>query len=333
MNIHIVLRKSIEYSALGKLMLNYNRLPILIEVVRLGSFTAAGHRLGYTASAVSQHMSALEREVGAQLFERSGRSVRPTHAARTLAHRAARLIAGVDAAATAATHDFSINEFRIGTFSSAARFMLAPLLAPAAQQPLAERVTAVIGEPSQTLPGLHAGGELDAAIVYEFGHGGHTLPRGVTRHSIGDDPYLVVVPGNMGFHDGQLVSAHELRSLSWLIHTAGSGDTSVTTDALSAAGIHPRIAASSDDFTATLALVAAGLGAALIPRLAIRERPRNVCLLSVPTLELSRRIVILESVHAPAEPMARLVSGCRRLLAGLDASALPVDQLGSPESV
>jgi DNA-binding transcriptional LysR family regulator len=68
-------------------MLDARRLPIFREVARRGSFAAAADALWLTPSAVSQQMSALEREVGTRLFERNHRGVRLTEdGTRLLAH-------------------------------------------------------------------------------------------------------------------------------------------------------------------------------------------------------------------------------------------------------
>ena len=59
----------------GQPLINPVHLRTLVEVIRLGSFAAAATRLGYTASAVSQQMSALERDTGVTLFQRAARSI------------------------------------------------------------------------------------------------------------------------------------------------------------------------------------------------------------------------------------------------------------------
>lgn len=84
---------------------------------------------------------------------------------------------------------------------------------------------------------------------------------------------------------------------------------------LANAGIHPRIVASSDDFNATLRLVAAGHGAAMVPQLAMTARPPGVVAVQVPELQLSRKLMALWSEDAPADLVERLVEGCGLLLA------------------
>jgi DNA-binding transcriptional LysR family regulator len=66
-------------------MLDVHRLRIFRSVVASGSVAAAAANLGYTPSAVSQHVTALQRETGLTLLERAGRGVRPSRSSRTCA--------------------------------------------------------------------------------------------------------------------------------------------------------------------------------------------------------------------------------------------------------
>jgi DNA-binding transcriptional LysR family regulator len=110
-------------------VLNPIHLKTLLEVIRVGSFAAAALRLGYTASAVSQQMSALERATGTHLFERSARTAVPTEAAVVMARHAAKVLTDMDAlmAATARVEAGTQHELRLGIFPSLATFAL-PLL-------------------------------------------------------------------------------------------------------------------------------------------------------------------------------------------------------------
>src|ERR671915_1510767 len=73
-------------------------LRVVHEVARQGSFSAAAVALGYTQSAVSRQVGAMESAAGATLFERLARGVRPTAAGEVLARRAARILGEVDGA-------------------------------------------------------------------------------------------------------------------------------------------------------------------------------------------------------------------------------------------
>ena len=77
-------------------MVNPVHLRTLLEIIRHGSFASAATRLGYTASAVSQQMSALERDTGVTLFTRSARSAVPTEAAVVMSRHAAKVLTDID---------------------------------------------------------------------------------------------------------------------------------------------------------------------------------------------------------------------------------------------
>lgn len=83
---------------------------------------------------------------------------------------------------------------------------------------------------------------------------------------------------------------------------------------LANAGLHPRVAALSDDFHATLQLVAAGRGAALVLQLALAARPAGVTAVQVPELKLTRKLMVLSAEDAPADLVERLVEGCKSVL-------------------
>src|SRR5512139_734720 len=82
-------------------MLDVHRLAVLRSVVETGSIQATASLLGYSPSAISQHIAALQRETGTLLMERHGRGLRPTEAGRLLASHAAQIQAQIAHAETA----------------------------------------------------------------------------------------------------------------------------------------------------------------------------------------------------------------------------------------
>lgn len=297
-------------------MLNLTHLRTLVEVLRRGSFTAAGNRLGYTASAVSQQMASLERDCGMRLFVRGARSAQPTRSAHAMGQHAQKLLRDVDGllAAGAAVGQTVVRELRVGVFPSAATFVLGGLLESKPWTESESQLLISIGEPSSVVPGLRAGGELDAALVYQVGESGLVLPQGVARYWLGDDPFRVVVPAATGYEQGQRMELEELAVMPWIVHQRGSSDATAVDVVLANAGIHPRIVASSDDFNATLRLVAAGHGVSMVPQLAMTARPAGVVSVQVPEVQLIRKLMALSAEDAPRDLVGRLVEGCRLLL-------------------
>lgn len=282
-------------NAEGPALINPVHLRTLVEVVRLGSFAAAAARLGYTASAVSQQMSALERDTGVDLFQRSARSIHPTDAAVVMTRHAAKVLTDLDAlmAAAARTHASASQELRLGIFPSLATYVLPPILQNPAWKKLGIELRVSVAEPGQTIQGLRTGGELDVALVYQVGQSGLAWPHTVHRQWIGDDNFRVVLPAGWGIGPKSKVAADHLSDLPWIMHHPGTADATVIERLFASCNLHPRVVAYSDDFHASLEMTAAGLGAALVPELALVHRPAGVVVLDVPEIRLARNIFAL----------------------------------------
>ncbi|MDR6505960.1 LysR family transcriptional regulator [Arthrobacter oryzae] len=276
-------------------MINPVHLRTLVEVTRLGSFAAAASRLGYTASAVSQQMSALERDTGVDLFQRSARSIHPTEAALVMTRHAAKVLTDIEAlmAAASRTHDATSQELRLGIFPSLATYVLPLILRNPAWKKLGIDLRVSVAEPAQTIQGLRTGGELDVALVYQVGQSGLAWPHTVNRQWIGDDNFRVVLPAAWGFRAEAKVAADHLSDMPWIVHHPGTSDATVIERLFASCNLHPRVVAYSDDFHASLEMTAAGLGAALVPELALLHRPAGVVVLDVPEIRLARNVFAL----------------------------------------
>ncbi|WP_138443582.1 LysR family transcriptional regulator [Sinomonas susongensis] len=276
-------------------MVNPIHLQTLLEVVRQGSFAAAAHRLGYTASAVSQQMAALERETGVSLFIRSAKSVVPTEAAVVMTRHATKVLTDIDAlkAATARAAEAAARQLRLGIFPSLATYVLPGVLKNERWRHLGLDLHVAVAEPGETIRGLLAGGELDVVLVYQVGQSGLAWPHTMDRQWIGDDPFCVVLPASWGIANGAQVTATQLGGMPWIVHHPGTSDAAVIDRLFASCGLEPRVVAYSDDFNASLGLASAGLGAALVPELALQSRPEGVVVVDVPEIRLARNIFAL----------------------------------------
>ncbi|MER7498813.1 LysR family transcriptional regulator [Nonomuraea pusilla] len=272
-------------------MLKPEHLRTLREVVQLGSFAAAANRLGYTSSAVSQQMAALERATGVRLFDRSAHSVLPTSAAEVLARHATTVLTDIErmVATVQAVHRNSERQIRLGIFPSYADVLAGVLSRMEPEEREGVRIT--VAEPSQLIPRLGAGGETDAAIVYQVGNAGLAWPPALVRHWIAEDRYKVVLPRR--WRDLEPYRVEQLADLPWIMHHPGSSDASFFDALFARWQLHPRVACHSDDFRVTMALIRAGVGAALIPDLALRDHGDDVVVADVPWLNTSRSVFAL----------------------------------------
>ncbi|GAB3285072.1 hypothetical protein GCM10027449_29680 [Sinomonas notoginsengisoli] len=208
-------------------MVNPVHLTSLIEVVRLGSFAAAAANLGYTPSAVSQQMAALERETGVKLFHRTARSIEATEAALVMTRHAAKVLTDIDAlkAATTRAAETAGRELRLGIFPSLATYVLPQVLRGERWGRLGLDLHASVAEPGETVRRLAAGGDLDVVLVYQVGQSGLAWPHTAERLWVGDDPFHVVLPESWGIADGARVTADQLGGMPWIVHHPGTSDT------------------------------------------------------------------------------------------------------------
>jgi DNA-binding transcriptional LysR family regulator len=254
-------------------MLNPLHLRTLQEVVRHGSMVVAARRLGYTASAVSQHISALERATGVTLFERTGRSVRATAAAVLLAERSHGVLAGMESLMrdVAGVAEQRTRVLKVGCFPSASRHVMPAVLAGLREQLNGLEVYLSDGEPSHLIQELVEKAALDVAVVYRFDQAAYLWPRDFKVRELAEDPLDLAVAAAHPLAGRDAVSLAELAEERWITHTMGVSGALSFERACVAAGFSPRISARSDDYAVILALVHAGHGIAAVPRTALRE--------------------------------------------------------------
>ncbi|MEW9550093.1 LysR family transcriptional regulator [Nonomuraea sp. NPDC050783] len=254
-------------------MLDPRKLLLLRELARRGTIAAVAQAVTFTPSAVSQQLSALEREAGVPLLERTGRGVTLTPAGHLLVEHAQAVLEQLDraSAALAAVRGGPSGALRIGAFPTAARVLLPPALAAlaAAHPGLEPRVAEI--DPADVSAALRAG-ELDVALVHEYDF----VPP-VTDGSVDTEP-LFGEPMYLTNHP----SLAAARDQAWITNRPGTLCHAMAIRACQAAGFEPRVRHHVDDFDAVLALAAAGLGVALVPHLAATAPPAGVTLTRLP---------------------------------------------------
>jgi molybdate transport repressor ModE-like protein len=286
-------------------MLDVTRLRVLDAVARLGSITEAARELHYSQPSVSHHLARLEAETGAQLLQRVGRGVRLTEAGRLLADRAAEIVGRIEAAdAELAAHvGLTAGRVRLAGFSSAIGSLVPRAVTALGRKHPGLQVSLLDTHPPEALELLRAG-RVDVALIFRYDEF-EPEPDGVRLHHLLDDPvYLVSTDPD--------ASLAKLRDATWI---AGCERCSLHLRALcAAAGYEPRIGYTSDDTVVMQSLVAAGLGVATIPGLALRAHRSD----GIVTRELpaSPRRVFAATYGEPPDPPATAA-----LLAALAAAA------------
>ena len=251
-------------------MLNANRLTVFREVVAHGSFSEAADALSYSQSAVSQAVATLEGEVGAPLIERTRGGVRPTAAGAALAGHAGGILAQMETAEAeiAAISTGRGGRLRTASFPTAGATLMPQAIAGFRASHPGVEVTLAEGEPEEIAPRLRAG-EFDFVLLYEFEGVGERLGAGIRRFELLDDPLHLALRPDHPLAARKQLRLEDLREESWIQASASSPCAKHVVRSCHAAGFEPSVSFESDDYQTVQGLVAAGVGVALIPQLAL----------------------------------------------------------------
>jgi DNA-binding transcriptional LysR family regulator len=262
-------------------MLDVRKMLLLRELSRLGTIGAVAEAQFCTPSAVSQQLRALEREAGVPLIRRAGRRVELTPAGADLAARAGPVLALLEqasAALAAARHELA-GELRIGAFPTAVRTVLpAALVTLGAAHPRLElHVTEL--DPAEVPDALRSGA-LDIALVHEYDYVPAEADSALATEPLLEETiFLASAAGTLPSPDDPVRAC---RTRPWIAGSPGTLCHLMTVRICQAAGFTPRVRHYADDFGAVLTLVAAGQGVALVPELALADRPPGVELAALP---------------------------------------------------
>jgi DNA-binding transcriptional LysR family regulator len=282
-------------------MIDVRRMQVLRAVVVSGSVTAAATNLGYTPSAVSQQVAALERQVGVALLERVGRGVRPTEAGRLLTEYAAVIGRHVAEAETALADLRAGRTGRLGirSFATAGAALVPPALARFRREHPAVQVDLKLVDPGDPLAEVEQG-RADLAIVVRP----RDRPRdGIRLVHLLDDPYRAVLPRGHRLADRRVLDLADLADEPWVASEWPAGPCLETMlDACAAAGFSPNFVVDSEDYATAQGFVAAGLGITLIPRTGLGSRRPAIVVRRVRNPEPIRAIYAAVRETSLAQP-------------------------------
>jgi DNA-binding transcriptional LysR family regulator len=293
-------------------MLNSTRLNVFREVVEHASFSAAADALAYSQSAVSQAIAALEEEMGTALIERRRGGVRPTPAGAALAAHVDGILARMEAAesevaAIAAGHG---GRLRTASFPTAGSTLMPHAVAAFRASHPGIELTLAEGEPEEIAPRLRAG-EFDLVLLFEFEGVGERMGAGLRRYELFEDPLRLALPADHRLAARRRLGLADLREESWVQTSAASPCAKHVIRSCHAAGFEPTVSFESDDYETVQGLVAAGVGVALIPALA---------------LAAPRADIVVRELH-PASPVRRVFAATPRAAAATPAVATMIDLL------
>lgn len=280
-----------------------------MELSRLGTVSAAAESLGYSQSAVSHQLAALSRATGAVLLTRAGRGVRLTEEGRALAARGREVIDLLERTEREAVAMAHAEEGRIllAAFPSAVASLVPGILAVVSRRHPGLEIELVDAEPPEALDSLRRG-RVDAALSFSYidDDAGEDLE---TVRLLDDVLYLVTHP--LGIED--IADGAQCR---WVTGCARCHEQLIAVGR--ANGFTPETAYASDDYVAVQALVAAGVGAALLPGMALSAY-RHRAVRVRPLAEEHRRIEIVTRAERPRPAVIDvLVEACREAVRRTD---------------
>ena len=265
-------------------MPDLRQLRALQALADTGSFSRAADLLNYTQPAISKTIASLEREVGAVLVDRECRPLRLTDAGNALARHAVGVFAGLASARAEidAITQLGGGNLQVGTFGSAASSFVVRTLCEFRRRHPAVCIGLVDGQPQPLIRRLRAG-ELDLAAVFDYPAAGHDLSDGLELHHLLDQPYDIVLPHDHALAREAGVHPAQLATEDWLLPDVGAEVPMMKLLArmFENAGFEPRVAFTVNDCKMVLAMVAAGGGVSIVPRLMIDPVPADVAILPV----------------------------------------------------
>jgi DNA-binding transcriptional LysR family regulator len=290
-------------------MLSPSRLRVLREVAYRGSFSAAAEALSYTQSAVSQQIAALEAQAGMPLLDRHARGVSLTAAGHMLVRHAEGILAGLDAAEAALTsiQGLAAGRLRMASFPTAGATLMPLAIATFRARYPGVELTLAEGEPEQIAPRLRTG-ELDFALLYDFA-GESALADEVEQTPLLADPMYLALPREHSLARKRSLRLADLRGEAWIQTSSSSPCARHVVRCCHAAGFEPNVAFESDDYQTVQGLVAAGVGVALIPELALSVVREDIVIRAPAPRPPLRRVLAAVPQGARLVPAAPVMLG------------------------
>ncbi|WP_283136257.1 LysR family transcriptional regulator [Rhizohabitans arisaemae] len=270
------------------------------EAYRQGSISVAAQILGYTQSAVSRQIAALETRLGTPLLERHARGVRLTSAGEVLLEHAAVILRRVEHAErdVIASREQPVTYLRVGGVPSTSAGLLPQALNVFATELPSVRVAFAEDVTPRMLPRL-LDGELDVAVITDYPPG---IPAyaGLALTHLLDEELMCALPEDHPLARRDVIDLADLSQDTWVEDYEGAA--SILSLACAQAGFTPRIDIRCGSWLGKQAFVAAGHGVMLAPGLLVPALRRDLAVRAL--VNPPRRSVYASVRHRPASATA-----------------------------
>jgi molybdate transport repressor ModE-like protein len=263
-------------------MLSFERLRALHAIAVHGSVSRAAKALHVTNSAISQQIAKLEEQVGESLLERSGRGVKLTDAAALLVSHTGQMLSILEGAeAELDEHrETIVGELKVAAFSTAIRGLAPHAFRLLQKSHLKLTVILVEREPQGALALLERG-DVDMVVATDWLNAPLPLGRGLSKVPLMEDVADIAVPLGHRLASRKEVNLADLAHEEWVAWHRGSICHDWLVHTLRASGHEPHVSHMVEEHATQLALVAAGCGVCVIPRLGRDPTPKRVKIVPV----------------------------------------------------
>jgi DNA-binding transcriptional LysR family regulator len=277
--------------------INLHHLRLFAAVVDHGGFTKAAAKLNLSQPAISKSLNELERQLGVNLLDRAGRSIRLTDAGRTL-HARARELFGIEIAAEQELRELrglKRGTLRIAASTTIATYLLPPYLGRFHLRHPGVRIQTTSANTRSVLRMLLEF-RVDVALVE-----GPVSSHRVAVHPWREDELIVIAPPDHPLRARSTINVQDLANHVVLVREPGSGTRAVTEQSLALHGVRLTKTMRVGGTEAIKQAVAAGLGLAMVSRAAAADQLMlgRIAVLAIEGLSMRRTLAQIK-LHARA---------------------------------
>ena len=278
------------------------QLEYLVAVAEEASFTRAADRLHVAQPGVSAQIRQLERELGQELFDRSGRTVRLTEVGTAVLGYAR------DALGAASSARFAVDEFvglvrgrvNVGMVVACSSFDLVELLAGFHLEHPGVEIALSEANSDELISGLLSG-QLDMAYIAI----GESVPAGLDVHDLGDGPLVAAVGKADLLATRRTIDLADLGDRALMCLPRGTGIRGILDEACARVGFQPRIALEASNLGTLARLAGRGLGVAILPKSVAAANAAELHSIEIVQPRMRGRVSLAWRTEGPASPAAR----------------------------